>query len=59
MSTARSRGCCRTPAGIREVEIVYPEPDGGADPVVKTMLTEMTTAQKSLYDLLQLDQYTA
>ena len=58
MSTARSRGC-RTPAGNREVEVVYPEPKGGADPAVKTMLTEMTIAQKSLYDLPQLDQYTA
>ena len=46
-------------AGIREVDVVYAAPKSGAEPVVKTTLTEMTTAQQSLYDLLQLDQYTA
>ena len=46
-------------AGIREVDVVYPAQKDGGEPVVRTTLTEMTAQQKSLYELLELDQYTA
>ena len=44
-------------ARIREVDVVYPAQKRGAQPVVRTTLTEMTAEQKSLYELLQLAQY--
>ena len=33
-------------AGIREVDVVYATPKDGTEPVVKTTLTEMTTARR-------------
>ena len=53
------RALLRDLAGIREVDVVYAAGNGGAEPVVKTTLAEMATARKSLYELLQLGQYTA
>ena len=46
-------------AGIREVDVVYPAPEEGAEPMVRTTLTEMTAEQGALYGLLQLAQYAA
>ena len=46
-------------AGIREVDVVYPAAQEGAEPEVRTTLTEMSAEQESLYGLLQLAQYTA
>ena len=45
--------------GIREVEVVYPARKAGQEPVVGTVLTEMTAQQRALYELLKLDQYSA
>ena len=44
-------------AEIREVDVVYPAQKRGAEPVVRTTLTEMTAEQQALYELLQLAQY--
>ncbi len=52
-------GRLRDLAGVREVDVVYPAQKDGGEPVVRTTLTEMTAQQKSLYELLELDQYTA
>ncbi len=46
-------------AGIREVDVVYPAAQEGAEPEVRTTLTEMSAEQESLYGLLQLAQYPA
>ena len=46
-------------AGIREVDVLYQPQKDGAEPAVRTTLTEMTEQQKALYELLELNQYTA
>ena len=46
-------------AGIREVDVLYQPQKDGAEPAVRTTLTEMTEQQKALCELLELNQYTA
>ena len=44
-------------AGIREVDVLYPPREDGAEPELRTTLSQMSAEQRSLYEILGLKQY--
>ena len=42
---------------IREVDVLYPPRQDAAEPELRTTLSQMSTEQQSLYEILGLKQY--
>ena len=43
--------------GIREVDVLYPPREDGAEPELRTTLSQMSAEQRSLYEILELKKY--
>ena len=43
--------------GICEVDVLYPPREAGAEPELRTTLSQLSAEQRSLYDTLGLEKY--